>query len=120
MAKELLDAHGLKLAAVVLHQEWEHEGGALKERRQNLLSCMDSVVSRAGEAGIVTCYHPNSVKNSLFRTGEDYEVLFEMLDQTDVGYIQEMAHHIAVNEGLENAYVPLSEKDIAEILMASL
>lgn len=34
--------------------------------------------------------------------------------------IAEMAHHIAVNEGLENAYVPLSEKDITEILIASL
>ena len=34
--------------------------------------------------------------------------------------IGEMAHHIAVNEGLENAYVPLSEKDIADILIASL
>ena len=32
----------------------------------------------------------------------------------------EMAHHIAVNEGLEHAYVPLSEKDILEILKASL
>ncbi len=31
-----------------------------------------------------------------------------------------MAHHIAVNEGLENAYVPLTEKDIKEILVASL
>ena len=34
--------------------------------------------------------------------------------------IGEMAHHIAVNEGLENAYVPLTEKDIREILVASL
>lgn len=34
--------------------------------------------------------------------------------------IQEMAHHVAVNEGLEHAYVPLNEKDIAEILTASL
>ena len=34
--------------------------------------------------------------------------------------IQEMAHHVAVNEGLENAYVPLLEKDIKEILVASL
>jgi len=32
----------------------------------------------------------------------------------------EMAHHIAVNEGLENAYAPLTEKDIAEIITASL
>ncbi len=34
--------------------------------------------------------------------------------------IDEMAHHIAVNEGLEKAYVPLTEQDIKEILVASL
>ena len=34
--------------------------------------------------------------------------------------IGEMAHHIAVNEGLEHAYVPLTEKDITQILLASM
>lgn len=34
--------------------------------------------------------------------------------------LDEMARHIAVNEGLEHAYVPLTEKDIKEILEASL
>ena len=38
----------------------------------------------------------------------------------DDSRIDEMAHHIAVNEGLENAYAPLSEQDIKEILLASL
>ena len=38
----------------------------------------------------------------------------------DDSRIGEMAHHIAINEGLENAYVPLSEKDIRDILVASL
>ncbi|MBP5374449.1 MAG: iron-containing alcohol dehydrogenase [Bacteroidales bacterium] len=38
----------------------------------------------------------------------------------DESRIDEMARHIAVNEGLENAYVPLSEQDIKEILIASL
>ena len=38
----------------------------------------------------------------------------------DESRIDEMAHHIAVNEGLENAYAPLTEKDIAEIITASL
>jgi len=38
----------------------------------------------------------------------------------DDSRIGEMAHHIAVNEGLENAYVPLSEQDIVDILKASL
>lgn len=34
----------------------------------------------------------------------------------DGSRIDEMAHHIAVNEGLENAWAPLHEKDIAAIL----
>lgn len=34
--------------------------------------------------------------------------------------IEEMAHHIAVNEGLENAYAPLTEKEITVILSDSL
>ena len=38
----------------------------------------------------------------------------------DDSRIEEMAHHIAVNEGLENAWAPLTERDIAEILTASL
>ena len=38
----------------------------------------------------------------------------------DDSRIDEMARHIAVNEGLENAYVPLDEKAIKEILIASL
>ena len=38
----------------------------------------------------------------------------------DDSRIDEMAHHIAVNEGLENAYAPLTEQDIKAILIASL
>ena len=38
----------------------------------------------------------------------------------DDSRIDEMAHHIAVNEGLENAYAPLTEQDIKDILVASL
>lgn len=39
------------------------------------------------------------------------------IDESRIG---EMAHHIAVNEGLEYAYAPLTEQDITEILTASL
>ena len=38
----------------------------------------------------------------------------------DDSRIDEMAHHIAVNEGLEHAYAQLTEQDIKDILMASL
>ena len=71
-------------------------------------------------------------------TLSDYEIANKAIDETykffesinipmhlrDVGIdesrIEEMAHHVAVNEGLENAYVPLTEKDILEILKNSL
>ena len=38
----------------------------------------------------------------------------------DGSRIGEMAHHVAVNEGLENGWAPLLEEDIAAILTASL
>ena len=38
----------------------------------------------------------------------------------DESRIDEMAHHVAENEGLENAWAPLTEKDIADIFRASL
>ena len=38
----------------------------------------------------------------------------------DESRIDEMAHHVAENEGLENTWVPLTEKDIADIFRASL
>ena len=38
----------------------------------------------------------------------------------DESRLSEMAHHVAVNEGLENAYAPLFESDILDILKASL
>ena len=34
--------------------------------------------------------------------------------------VSEMAHHIAVNEGLDQAYVPLTEEDIEKIIRESL
>lgn len=69
---------------------------------------------------------------------EDYQIANKAIEETysffesinipmhlkDVGIddarIEEMAHHIAINEGLENAYVPLTEKDLVEILTDSL
>ena len=38
----------------------------------------------------------------------------------DDSRIDEMAHHIAVNEGLDKAYAPLTEDDIRQILILSL
>lgn len=135
--REILEAYGMQLAALVLHQPWEGEGEnreeaertgkaisflkyfplaklmvshhagtksrgegeELQKRRENLLSCMNQAAAKAGEAGIVTCYHPNLAKNSLFRNREDYQVLFAMLERTDVGYAPDIGH--IVNGGMD-------------------
>lgn len=53
-----------------------------------------------------------------------FESLGMPMHLKDVGIdgsrIEEMAHHVAMNEGLEEAYVPLKEEDIVSIFRASL
>lgn len=68
------------------------EGEALTERRRHLFSCMEQVANRAAECGVVTAFHPNSSVNSLFRTREDYDVMFDMLEKTDIGYAPDIGH----------------------------
>ena len=72
---------------------------ALALRRRQVISCMASVANRAGEQGIVTAYHPNSSVNSLFRTHADYEVMFDMLSKTAVGWVPDIGH--IVNGGMD-------------------
>ena len=61
---------------------------------------------------------------SIDATYEFFESINIPMHLRDVGIddsrIDEMAHHIAVNEGLDKAYVPLTEQDIKEILLESL
>ena len=75
------------------------EGDALMQRRKNLVSCMQEVASSAAEAGIVSCFHPNSAKNSLFVSSADYEVLFELLRGTAIGWAPDVGH--LVNGGID-------------------
>lgn len=57
-------------------------------------------------------------------TYEFFESINIPMHLRDVGIddsrIDEMAHHITVNEGLDKAYAPLTEQDIKEILLESL
>ena len=63
-------------------------------------------------------------EKAIEKTSEFFASIGIPLHLKDVGIdesrIGEMAHHIAVNEGLENAWAPLTEQDITEILTASL
>ncbi len=71
----------------------------LRNNRENLMSCLDEIADRAGEYGIVAAFHPNSSVKSLFRTRDDYLLMFEMLAKTDMGYAPDIGH--IVNGGMD-------------------
>lgn len=64
----------------------------LKERQQNLLSCVNEVAKRAAAQGIECSYHPNSPKGSIYRTEEDYHILLDGLDSQYIGYTPDVGH----------------------------
>lgn len=63
-------------------------------------------------------------KEAINKTYKFFESIGIPMHLNDVGIddrrLEEMAHHIAVNEGLDKAWCPLLENDLLEILKASL
>lgn len=64
----------------------------LRERQQKAIANINWVAERAQEVGIRCAYHPNSPTGSVFRTREDYEVLFDGLDLERCGYAPDTGH----------------------------
>ena len=63
----------------------------------------------------------NQAIDATYKFFESIDIPMHLKDVgIDDSRIGEMAHHIAVNEGLENAWVPLNEEDLVNILMESL
>jgi len=66
-------------------------------------------------------YIANQAIDATYKFFESINIPMRLKDVgIDDSRIDEMAHHIAVNEGLENAWVPLTEADIVSILKESL
>ncbi|MDY5969636.1 MAG: iron-containing alcohol dehydrogenase [Bacteroidales bacterium] len=75
--------------------------------------------------GIDTSLKPMEIAERSIQAMYDfYESIGVPMHLREVGIdekrIDEMAHHVAVNEGLEHAWAPLLEDDIAAIMRASL
>jgi len=64
----------------------------LRERQDNMISCVNAFSQRASDQGITCSNHPNSPGGSVFRTAEDYEILLEGLDPRYVGYCPDAGH----------------------------
>ena len=64
----------------------------LKERQQNLLTCVNALSKRAADQGILCAYHPNSPGGSIYRNEEDYEILLNGLDASVTGWAPDVGH----------------------------
>lgn len=80
---------GTKLVTVQLPGP---ERANLRDRQHAAISCANAIARRAAEAGIESVYHPNSPAGSVFRTREDYDVLFAGLDDRYIGYCPDSGH----------------------------
>lgn len=79
-------------AKLILVQLPGHDRANLKERQKNGLNCANEVARRAYESGIVSAFHPNSPEGSVFRTADDYEIMFSGLDYQYIGYCPDSGH----------------------------
>jgi inosose dehydratase len=82
----------------------------LEEKQQNALSCINEVAKRASARGITCAFHPNSPAGSVFRTKEDYDVLFAGLDCRYVGYAPDTGH--IANGGMDPMEIIRSARSI--------
>lgn len=64
----------------------------LLERQKQIIACANAVGKRAHEKGVQASFHPASPKTSYFRTKQDYDVLFELLDKTYMSYTPDAGH----------------------------
>jgi inosose dehydratase len=69
-----------------------HDRSNLKERQVNAIACINEVARRATDRGLQCAFHPNSPGGSVFRTGDDYELLFDGMDASVLGFAPDFGH----------------------------
>jgi inosose dehydratase len=77
---------------LVLVQLPHEDRSNLFEKQSNALLCINEVAKRASSYGITCALHPNSPSGSVFRTEDDYDVMFAGLDVRYVGYAPDTGH----------------------------
>lgn len=122
--------HGMEHALSAYYDITHGEGLAIITPRWMKHILSEKTVDRFVKYGVNVFGIDNSLdkfeiaEKAIDETYKFFESINIPMHLKDVGIdesrIDEMAHHVAVNEGLENAWVPLTEQDIADIFRASL
>ncbi|HLO31159.1 MAG TPA: sugar phosphate isomerase/epimerase [Anaerolineales bacterium] len=77
---------------LVLVQAPGEDRSNLRQRQENLISCVNAVGARAVDQGLTCSYHPNSPAGSVFRIEADYKLLLDGLDSRVVGFAPDTGH----------------------------
>ena len=77
---------------LVLVQAPGKDRSNLRQRQQNLISCVNAVAARAVDQGLSCSYHPNSPDGSVIRIEDDYKILLDELDSRVVGFAPDTGH----------------------------
>lgn len=64
----------------------------LLTRQKQIVRCANAMAKRARQEGVICSFHPSSPSRSYFRTAEDYEVLFELLDPRYISWTPDAGH----------------------------
>ena len=122
--------HGIEHALSAYYDITHGEGLAIITPRWMRHILSDRTIDRFVKYGINVFGIDSSLpkqeiaEKAIDETYKFFESINIPMHLRDVGIddsrLDEMAHHIAANEGLENAYVPLTEQDIKKILVESL
>lgn len=82
----------------------------LKQRQKNVINCLNAVAKRAADKGIICTCHPNSPASSLFRIGDDYEVLMNGIDKSVIGFTPDTGH--IANGGMDPMSIFKKYRDV--------
>ncbi len=77
---------------LVLVQMPGQDRSNLRQRQENLISCVNAVAARAVDQGLSCSYHPNSPDGSVIRIEDDYKILLDALDSSVVGFAPDTGH----------------------------
>jgi inosose dehydratase len=84
---------------LLLVQMPQNDRNNLAERQKNALTCIHDVATRAAGFGVKSVFHPNSPPGSIFRTADDYKLMFDRLDSKYVAFAADSGH--IINGGMD-------------------
>ena len=64
----------------------------LLARQKAIMSSANAMARRSADQGVLASFHPSSPDTSYFRTGDDYRIMFDLIDGDYLGWTPDLGH----------------------------